>query len=401
MFFLNISNVFVPDRAYLLAFRTKPIRELRHFSYHGIDRGADTVKRWFRSEAADFYDTKIDPMWPTLMHCVRVYDSGTVSVHVKRNILLPSVEFRQNIIPKLITEWKYAKYIVFKAQNNIENAHVLGDLMETMQTFGQEDRRFKNYTLNQFKRAVYYERELNRLHQLLVYADDVNMLGENPQMIRENTGILLEESKEIATKYLFIVLTYCEFTFTYTLEPQSSTVMSKQAHFSDLDVVRWHQALLGKKDGALRLASIPTIKSFNSSLVTAVQSVHILFATMSAAVQKCITLAKYFISQHISTTKHKNALSKATGKKIPLLPIVIATSSRKSQFEFDLCKAFLAAEIPLWKVYLSRIVRSSPIGSLVPFSTLECKRRFSMRKRIFAECDIRLIVLNSLNFLAL
>ncbi|KAJ4447033.1 hypothetical protein ANN_09021 [Periplaneta americana] len=39
--------------------------------------------------------------------------------------------------------------------------------------------------------------ELNWLHQLLVYADDVNMLGENPQMVRENTGILLEASKEI------------------------------------------------------------------------------------------------------------------------------------------------------------------------------------------------------------
>ncbi|KAJ4426580.1 hypothetical protein ANN_26378 [Periplaneta americana] len=39
--------------------------------------------------------------------------------------------------------------------------------------------------------------DLNGLHQLLVYADDVNMLGENPQKVRENTGILLEASKAI------------------------------------------------------------------------------------------------------------------------------------------------------------------------------------------------------------
>ncbi|KAJ4445822.1 hypothetical protein ANN_12507 [Periplaneta americana] len=53
--------------------------------------------------------------------------------------------------------------------------------------------------------------ELNGLHQLLVYAGDMNMLGENPQTIRENAGILLEANKEIVlevnpekTKYMIM-----------------------------------------------------------------------------------------------------------------------------------------------------------------------------------------------------
>ncbi|KAJ4443615.1 hypothetical protein ANN_05289 [Periplaneta americana] len=42
--------------------------------------------------------------------------------------------------------------------------------------------------------------ELNGLHQVLVYADNVNMLGGNPQTIRENTEILLEASNAIGLK---------------------------------------------------------------------------------------------------------------------------------------------------------------------------------------------------------
>ncbi|KAJ4445737.1 hypothetical protein ANN_12422 [Periplaneta americana] len=53
--------------------------------------------------------------------------------------------------------------------------------------------------------------ELNGLHQLHVHADDVNMLGENPQTVRENAEILFEASKAIGlevnpekTKYMIM-----------------------------------------------------------------------------------------------------------------------------------------------------------------------------------------------------
>ena len=51
--------------------------------------------------------------------------------------------------------------------------------------------------------------DMNSKYQLLVYADDVNMLGENLQTIRENTEIFIKASKDIGlevnsdkTKYM-------------------------------------------------------------------------------------------------------------------------------------------------------------------------------------------------------
>jgi hypothetical protein len=39
--------------------------------------------------------------------------------------------------------------------------------------------------------------KLNGTHQLLVYADDVNLLGDNIGIIKRNTQTLIDASKEV------------------------------------------------------------------------------------------------------------------------------------------------------------------------------------------------------------
>jgi hypothetical protein len=40
--------------------------------------------------------------------------------------------------------------------------------------------------------------KLNRTHQLLVYADDVNLLGDNMDTINKNAQTLIDASKEVS-----------------------------------------------------------------------------------------------------------------------------------------------------------------------------------------------------------
>ena len=63
-----------------------------------------------------------------------------------------------------------------------------------------------NFALEYAIRRVQESRtglKLNGKHQRLVYADDMNMLGENLKTVRENTEIFIKASKDIGLEINF------------------------------------------------------------------------------------------------------------------------------------------------------------------------------------------------------
>jgi hypothetical protein len=123
----------------------------------------------------------------------KAYDS--VTKEVLYNILL---EF--GILKKLV---RLVKMYLNEAYNKVRVGKLLSDKFPIQNGLKQGDDLSPllfNFALEYALRQVQEHEislELNRTHQLLVYADDVNLLGDNVNTIKENTETLTEASRDM------------------------------------------------------------------------------------------------------------------------------------------------------------------------------------------------------------
>ncbi|KAJ4442668.1 hypothetical protein ANN_04257 [Periplaneta americana] len=325
--------------------------------------------------------------------------------------------------------------------------------------------------------------ELNGFHQLLVYADDVTVLRENPQTIRENTRILLDANslpvsivtaegrsrsteggahdkasdaaKRAAAARVWRGQTEASFETGVRLQcvrscvsvrspefersgPQLGDLSSK---FSGLSLkffkfckersrfaIQNNRAFLSKIDRTKRsrlllidnttLAVLVRIMTLALSLFEVGTGRSLLFHCQYFVrfnsgrehVNRMIVLNTYdlipasiviqcVVSSINSATKHSVSMEFMTILNA-LLPLTNSAASSDRYYLYG-SQGFTSCCncIGLKTVFLclSPIVRSSPIASLVPFpflkpncsSILQYKHRFNIRRKIFAERDIR------------
>ncbi|KAJ4429498.1 hypothetical protein ANN_21667 [Periplaneta americana] len=121
--------------------------------------------------------------------------------------------------------------------------------------------------------------ELNGLHQLLVYADDVNMLAENPQTTRENTGILLEATTRdgndisVFTKYRYFrfdiaIYRYRNFDSIYRIIYRFSHKFID--YFVGLLSLSTTKSTLDNSDNSREMALMKPFSSFFTSEIIAI-----------------------------------------------------------------------------------------------------------------------------------